>query len=305
MQTPSGFQRSPRRMPRDIPPLLQEWAGELASANKSPRTIGEYLLDLRQFLHFLRGTDLLAVRTEEIRRFAHAMTHAGLSPRSRARRIVAIRRFYAYIVDTGRLEASPAQTIRPPRPRERTPNFLSPEEVARLRRAIPRDDRGLRDRAIIELGLQSLRISEILGLDLLDLLLERHQLRITGKGGGEALQPIGEDAVKALEDWLHRRPICPSRAVFIPLPPRGPGRLHYTTAEKALARYLKAAGIDRPVRFHDLRHTAGVTLADRGVPLQYIQDILRHKDPKTTRVYTKVAQERLAEVIERELKYPT
>lgn len=301
----SRFRRSFRGQPGDIPPLLQEWAGELDSANKSPRTVGEYLLDLRQFIQFLRGTDLLSVSADDVRRFAHAMTHAGLMPRSRARRIVAIRRFYAYLVDIGRLDANPAQTIRPPRAGERTPNFLSPNEVGALRRAIPRDDRGIRDRAIIELGLQSLRISEILGLDLVDLLLDRRQLRITGKGGGEALQPIGADAVQALEDWLRRRPICPSRAVFIPLPPRGAKRLHYTTAEKALARYLKLARIDRPLRFHDLRHTAGVTLADRGVPLQYIQDILRHKDPKTTRVYTKVAKERLAEVIERELKYPT
>jgi site-specific recombinase XerD len=275
------------------------------SANRSPRTVSEYLSDLKQFLQFLSGKDLLAVATADIRRFAHAMTGAGLSPRSRARRIVAIRRFYAYLVETGRLSTNPAQTIRPPRAAERAPNFLSPEEVAVLRRAIPVDDRGIRDRAIIELGLQSLRISEILGLDLADLLLDRRQVRITGKGGAEALQPIGEDAIQTLEVWLARRPRCRSSAVFIPLPPRGSGRLHYTTAEKSLARYLKRAKIERRLRFHDLRHTAGVTLADRGVPLQYIQDILRHKDPKTTRVYTKVSRERLAEVIERELKYPT
>ncbi len=297
--------RRSRRIPEVLPPLLQEWAGELDSANKAPRTVGEYLMDLRQFLQFLHGTELTAVAPEDIRRFAHAMTTAGLSPRSRARRIVAIRRFYAYLVETRRLETNPAQTIHPPRVTERTPNFLSPEEVALLRRAIPRDDRGLRDRAIIELGLQSLRISEILGLDLGDVLFDRRQLRIMGKGRIEALQPVGEDAIKELEAWLARRPICPSRAVFIPLPPRGPGRLHYTTVEKALTRYLQRAHIDRHLRFHDLRHTAGVTLADRGVPLQYIQDILRHKDPKTTRIYTKVAKERLAEVIARELKYPS
>lgn len=295
----------PRGMPADLPPLLQEWAGDLDSANKSNRTVGEYLGDLRQFMEFLQKTDLAAVTADVVRRYAHAMTRAGLAPRSRARRIVAIRRFYAYLVETGRLDANPAQSIRPPRVPERTPNFLLPEEVGALRRAIPRHDRGLRDRAIIELGLQSLRISEILNLDLVDLLLDRRQLKITGKGGAEAIQPVSEDAVQAVESWLARRPVCASRAVFIPLPPRGARRLHYTTVEKALARYLKDAAIERRLRFHDLRHTAGVTLADRGVPLQYIQDILRHKDPKTTRVYTKVARERLSEVVERELKYPT
>ncbi|HEV8338433.1 MAG TPA: tyrosine-type recombinase/integrase [bacterium] len=286
-------------------PLLEEWAGDMASENKSPRTIAGYLVDLRQFQHFLRDRELTRVRAEDVRRFSHTMTRAGLQPRSRSRRLVAIRRFYDYLARTGRLPQSPAQEIRPPRAKPRTPNFLTPQEVQALRRAIPGTDRGVRDRAVIELGLQSLRISEILGLDLDDLHLDRQQVRIIGKGGGEVLQPITEAGVRATEAWLRRRPLCRSRALFIPLPPRGPQtRLHYTTVEKAFHFYLAAAGITRPLRFHDLRHTVGVTLADRGVPLQFIQDLLRHRDPKTTRVYTQVARERLAEVLDRELEFP-
>lgn len=286
-------------------PLLEEWAGDLASENKSPRTIAGYLVDLRQFQHFLRDSDLMAVRAEDVRRFSHTMTRAGLQPRSRSRRLVAIRRFYDYLVRTGRSPHSPAQEIRPPRAKPRAPNFLTPQEVQALRRAIPGTDRGIRDRAVIELGLQSLRISEILGLDLDDLFLDRQQVRILGKGGGEVLQPITEAGVRAVEAWLRRRPPCRSPALFIPLPPRGPQtRLHYTTVEKLFHTYLRAATITRPLRFHDLRHTVGVTLADRGVPLQFIQDLLRHRDPKTTRVYTSVARERLAEVLDRELEFP-
>lgn len=290
---------------RDLHPLLEEWAGELASQNRAELTIAGYLLDLRQFQTFLRGRDLLSVATEDVRRFSHTMTRAGLQPRSRSRRLVAIRRFYAYLAQTGRIAQSPAADVRPPRPKARAPNFLTPGEVGALRRAIPGTDRGIRDRAVIELGLQSLRISEILGLDLDDLHLDRRQVRIVGKGGGEVLQPITEAGVRAVEAWLARRPICRSRALFIPLPPRGPGtRLHYTTVEKLFRGYLQAAKITRPLRFHDLRHTVGVTLADRGVPLQFIQDLLRHRDPKTTRVYTQVARERLAEVLDRELEFP-
>jgi integrase len=93
--------------------------------------------------------------------------------------------------------------------------------------------------------------------------------------------------------------------VFIPLPPRrGPCRLHYTTFEDLLAAYLRAAGVTRRIRFHGLRHTAGTTLSDRGVPLQDIQDLLRHKSPKTTRRYARVAKERLAEVLDHELRFP-
>lgn len=289
----------------DLHPLLEEWAGDLASEDKSPRTIAGYLVDLRQFQTFLRDRELVSVREEEVRRFSHTMTRAGLQPRSRARRLVAIRRFYDYLVRTRRLPHSPAQEIRPPRARPRTPNFLTAAEVQALRRAIPGTDRGIRDRAVIELGLQSLRISEIVGLDLDDLHLDRQQLRIVGKGGGEVLQPVTGAGVRAVDAWLRRRPLCRSRALFIPLPPRGPQtRLHYTTVEKVFHTYLRAASITRPLRFHDLRHTVGVTLADRGVPLQFIQDLLRHRDPKTTRVYTQVARERLADVLDRELDFP-
>ena len=99
--------------------------------------------------------------------------------------------------------------------------------------------------------------------------------------------------------------MCESRAVFVPLPPRkGACRLEYTTVEKALRRYLGAAGITRRVRFHDLRHTAGLRLANRGVPLQIIQDIMHHKDPRTTRIYTEVDSEVIAEVVDRELQFP-
>jgi site-specific recombinase XerD len=137
-----------------------------------------------------------------------------------------------------------------------------------VRRTIPSDERGLRDRAIFELGLMTLRISSALKLDLDDLNeLDRRLVRVKLKGGDQATQRITEMAAKAIRAWLERRPACGSVAVFVPLPPRkGPCRLEYTTVEKALRRYLKAAGITRRVRFHDLRHTAGLRLANRGGP---------------------------------------
>ena len=112
-------------------------------------------------------------------------------------------------------------------------------------------------------------------------------------------------ALRGAPEPFRRRPVCESEAVFIPLPPRrGLCRLHYTTLEGLLAAYLRAAGVTRRIRFHGLRHTAGTTLSDRGVPLQDIQDLLRHKSPKTTRRYARVAKERLAEVVDHELRFP-
>lgn len=299
-----------RARPRpDAPlhPLLDEWAGELSTLNRSRLTIRAYLNDLGQFFEWLGPKrDPLAVEPADVRKFAHAMTKAGLEVRSRARRTTAVREFYKYLVKTKRLPESPAEGVVPPRPHKSMPGFLRPPEIARVRRVFPRDDRGLRDRAIFELGLMTLRISSALNLDLGDLdELDRRLVRVKLKGGDQAAQRITEAAAGAIRAWLARRPECGSAAVFVPLPPRkGPCRLEYTTVEKALRRYLRAAGITRRVRFHDLRHTAGLRLANRGVPLQIIQDIMHHKDPRTTRIYTEVDSEVIAEVVDRELQFP-
>jgi site-specific recombinase XerD len=90
-------------------PLLDEWAGELATLNRSRLTIKAYLNDLEQFFAWLGATrDPLAIEPADVRKFAHAMTRAGLEVRSRARRTTAIREFYKYLVKTKRLAESAA-----------------------------------------------------------------------------------------------------------------------------------------------------------------------------------------------------
>ena len=103
-------------------PLLDEWAGELAILNRSRLTIRAYLNDLRQFLEWLGpNRDPLAIGPADVRKFAHAMTRAGLEVRSRARRTTAIREFYKYLVKTKRLPESPAEGVVPPRPHKSMP----------------------------------------------------------------------------------------------------------------------------------------------------------------------------------------
>jgi len=299
------MRRSRRRAPRPLPPPLQEWADDLAARNHSPRTIQGYLTDVQQFGEWLRHHRFESVAGEEVRRFSHAMQRAGLHPRTRARRLVALRQFYGYLVDSGRLPRSPLDDLELPKvSRATVPKFLRPDEVGRLRETVPDTPRGRRDRAVIELGLSSLRVSEVVAIQHDDLFLDRGQVRITGKGGGQYLQPVTAAAVQALERWLAVRPRCASRFVFVSLPPRGSKGLHYASAERILGAYLRTAGIARPLSFHSLRHTVGITLADRGVPLEYIQDLLRHADPRTTRIYTSVSPERLQEVLRRELHFP-
>src|SRR5438132_1513681 len=108
---------------RSSHPLLEEWAGQLATANRSVRTIRGYLIDLGQFLEWLRERDPLGIGEVDVRRFAHRMQSAGLAPRTRARRTTAVREWYKYLVDTGRLARNPAEKIVPPKIPEDDPEY--------------------------------------------------------------------------------------------------------------------------------------------------------------------------------------
>lgn len=302
-----------RRFPGPSPSsaLLDQWAQDLAAQERSPRTIAGYLQDVRQLAEWL-AKPLEQATQDDLRRFARAMRgrdDEGLSPRTRMRRLVAIRRFYAYLVEVGVLAKSPAEALTLPKVKSAyVPDFLHESEVGAVRSVFPDTPRGRRDRAMFELGISTLRASEVVGLRLNDLfMLDHGQVRVRGKGGGEYLQVIDDEAVAALRAWLDVRPPCRSPYVFLPLPPRGARGLHRATAERLMKRYYRAAGITRPFRrpFHALRHTAGFKMGNDGVPLQYIQDIMRHADPRTSRIYARVDPQTLREVMRRELRFPS
>jgi len=282
---------------------VEEWVHELRALNRSPQTVRAYLSDVAQLARWL-GRPLEEATADDLRRFVRALHEAGLSARSRARKVVAIRRFYEYLMDSRGLP-NPAERLEVPRvPRERVPRFMREEEVSRLLAAIPRTVRGRRDRAIVELGLSGLRVGEIAGLRVHDLFLEEGQVRITGKGGGEFLAFVTPAAVRALREWLDVRPLLSgSEYVFCAVPPRGRGGLRPESMERILRGYLKAAGIGTAYTMHSLRHTAGYVLANRDVPLHVIQEILRHRDPRTTRIYTALSPAHVREVMAAYLRF--
>lgn len=307
--------RRRRPPPAPLPPLLEAWRRALVARRLAAHTIRAYLNDVQQFGAWL-GRPLEEATSADLARFSEYMAGpAGLHARSQLRRLVALRRFYAHLAQLGHVPANPAVDVALPKtPRTRITRFWTPVQVRRLLDAIPDTPEGRRDRAAIELGLSSLRVSEVAGLRIGDLFLDRSQVEILGKGGGTYLQAITPDAVQALRSWLAVRPEAESPFVFLRLLDRGgrvaayPGRGGLTTRslERILRHYLTRAGVPRPqakTMFHGLRHTLGVTLADRGVPLEYIQDLFRHQDPRTTRLYTDVSAERLREVLRNEAPF--
>lgn len=285
-------------VPPSTHPAVDRWLAHLAAAGRSARTVDGYRRDLRDYLDWLRRDPLAATRGD-VEAYALAMHRAGLGPRTRARRLAAVRAFYRWALAQGLVRDDPARFVPPPRVPRGAPRFLTPDEVqALLLAARPDGPRGVRDRALLELGLHGLRVGEVVGLDLDDLVyLDRGQLRVRRKGGAVRLVELAERAVWALRRWLEERPPCPSPALFVPVPPRPPHRLTARQVQARFRRLARRAGIDRPVSYHQLRHTLGTALADAGVPLQEIQDLLGHASPATTRIYTQVARERLREAL--------
>jgi len=226
----------------------------------------------------------------------------GRSPRSVARAIACYRGFYKYLLIEGRLTASPADDLRPPRAWKSLPRYLSVEEVDRL---IAQPDvatpRGLRDRALIEvLYATGLRVSELVALRPSDLHLEASYLKCLGKGSKERVVPIGDEASRWVGRYLREsRPTLLGRRtsprVFVNARGGGIG-LSRVGFWKILKGYARTAELTRSLSPHMLRHSFATHLLERGADLRAIQMMLGHADLSTTQIYTHVLEHRMRSI---------
>jgi len=268
-------------------------------------TLESYARDLTALGRYAAGAGraIDALDRAALEAFVREQRTNGLSPRSVARRVAAVRGFYRFLVLDRRIRSSPADDLRPPRAWPALPKFLSLEEVDRL---LEQPDTGtalgLRDRAMIELLYATgLRVSELVGVRLADLHLAEHYLTCVGKGRKERLVPIGEQAA----DWIRRyqasarRELLKGRAsprLFVNA--RG-GALSRVGFWKILKRHARAARLPRTISPHVLRHSFATHLLERGADLRAIQLMLGHADLSTTQIYTHVLEARLRAVYDR------
>ena len=234
--------------------------------------------------------------------FVRRQMTSGLSPRSVARSVAAVRGFYRFLVLDRHLEHSPADDLQPPRAWPALPKFLSLEEVDRL---IAQPDvstpRGLRDRAMIELLYATgMRVSELVGIRASDLHLDEHYVSCIGKGNKERLIPIGEQAT----DWVRRyqqagRPALVKRAsTRLFLNARG-GPLSRVGFWKILKTHARRGNLPPTLSPHTIRHSFATHLLERGADLRAIQMMLGHADLSTTQIYTHVLEARLRTIYDR------
>jgi integrase/recombinase XerD len=238
--------------------------------------------------------------------FVQRLRTRGLSPRSVARSVAAVRGFYRFLVLDRRLERSPAEDLQPPPAWPALPKFLSIDEVdALLAQPDTASPLGLRDRALIELLYATgMRVSELVSVRAVDLHLDEHYLTCIGKGNKERLIPIGEQAA----EWIARyergaRPELVRRAGARATPrlfvnARG-GPLTRVGFWKILKRYGRQAELPRTLSPHVVRHSFATHLLERGADLRAIQMMLGHADLSTTQIYTHVLEARLRAVYNR------
>jgi integrase/recombinase XerD len=262
----------------------------------SDNTLAAYRRDLRQLAGALQ-VPLLAASPAELGACVADRYAAGYRTRSSARWLSCIKGFYRHQVHKGRLAVDPSADLEAPKLGRSLPGSLSEQEVTALLDAPDIDHPvGLRDRAMLELLYASgLRISELVGLTASALNLRQGVLRIVGKGGKERLVPVGEEALRWIERYVEsaRGELVrgsPTAALF---PSRRGRPMTRQTFWHAVKRYAAAAGIERDISPHTLRHAFATHLLNHGADLRAVQMMLGHADLSTTQIYTHVAQRRL------------
>lgn len=224
----------------------------------------------------------------------------GLSPRSRARVLSALRSFHRFLIQENYTEHDPSVQVESPRSLSALPKLLSQKEVERLLQS-PAGNSPIvmRDRAMLEvLYATGMRVSELVSLRLGDLKLDIGCLNAFGKGSKQRLIPLGEDAIEILREYLQDGRLkllksLTSEEVF--LNSRGK-KLSRQGFWKNLRAYAIKAEIKQKVYPHMLRHSFATHLLENGADLRSVQTMLGHADISTTQIYTHVIQERLKKV---------
>lgn len=273
--------------------------------NLAANTLEAYSRDLNRLRVFLdeRGVQRPdAVSLVDIADYLVSVAE-DLSPRSRARALVAIRGLFRFLIAERYLDADPTETIDAPRIARRLPDVLGEKDVENLL-AAPRTDtaRGARDAAMIEtLYATGLRVSELVSLALDDVNLDAGFVRTFGKGRKQRLVPLGAVACDSIRYYLegHREGFVKNpnvRALFLTNRGRGMTRQGFW---KLLRRYAIAAGIRGNISPHKLRHSFATHLIEHGADLRAVQAMLGHSDITTTQIYTHVTRSRLLEVYQK------
>lgn len=283
-----------------LPIFLDYLAVEKGLAKNS---LSAYAADLRHFGHWLIDSAIDVDRVERIHivKYFQSLRAAGISARSVARALAAIRGLFRFLVSERHLKADPTENLENPKLWSALPKSILPQEVDALLAAPDRNaPDGLRDAAMLELLYATgLRVSELIRVRMDDVVMDAGFLRTIGKGSKERIVPFGDAAKAAIVAYVEK-----GRAHFdkyadphLFLSQRGRPMTRQSFWMK-IVRYAREAGIRAHISPHVLRHSFATHLLENGADLRSVQMMLGHADISTTQIYTHVSRARLQKLYE-------
>ena len=272
----------------------------------SHNTVSAYGRDVRKLADFLKAGRIALPRVSEdtLVAFVHRESGAGLSARSLARLVSALRSFFRFSVLSGFLKKDPSSRLTTPSTWLALPKFLTVAEVEELLRAPDaKKPHGVRDRAMLEVLYGSgLRVSELASLKLAEINRDEGFLVCRGKGGKERIVPLGRSACDAIGRYLAevRSPLDPDGAREELFLSRRGKPFTRQGLWKLLRRHAAKAGLNAAkITPHVLRHSFATHLLERGADLRSVQLMLGHSQITTTQIYTHVSRDRLRRVYDK------
>ena len=268
----------------------------------SAHTRASYRSDLGLFNEWLqaRGLQLESAGRDIILNHLAWRLQQGYKSRSTARLLSGLRGFYRYLLREGLIAEDPTLQVELPQIGRPLPKSLSEADVEALLAAPDLDDPiGLRDRAMLEvLYACGLRVTELVSLTLEQVNLRQGVLRVFGKGSKERLVPLGEEAILWIERYQQeaRGLLLGGRPSDVLFPSLRGEQMTRQTFWHRIKHQALAAGINKPLSPHTLRHAFATHLLNHGADLRVVQMLLGHSDLSTTQIYTHIARARLQEL---------
>lgn len=273
---------------------------EIFEVGLSENTLDSYKRDLQDYIEYLSNRGIESFEEVNFSLILEYLIHLqkkGLSSRSVARHLSALKGFHKFLCEEQITKFNPTEGIETPKLIKKLPNFLTEREVEVIletARANAKNNRE-RDLAILELFYScGLRVSELANLTLSDVILSEGMLRVRGKGRKVRIVPMGGIAIEVLNNWLKIRNLKKSCSTAIFISNRGKS-LSRVAIWKIVKFYATLAGFGDKVSPHTFRHSFATHLLNRGADLRSVQELLGHASISTTQIYTHVSVDRISQ----------